>query len=117
MKAEMTFGLTDGRPDIMPNFPDEEPEGWTVTVRFPVEEVERCTQGLVKAIGNHKLPVFVKRRSLGARFFSWPWRPWHNVKVWGSSGRIAMFEKDVDDERVKFTAHGEGKLDVRTARR
>ncbi len=108
----------NGRPELMPNFPDEEPEGWTDTVRFPVEEVERCTQGLVDAIGHGPGPqVFVKRQTLAARFFSLPWLPWRNVKVWESTGRVAMFEKDVDDERVKFTVHGEGRLNVRTARR
>jgi hypothetical protein len=104
-----------GRPDIMPAYPEEENASWRVALRFPVEKEQDALRRLC-SLPLPGQPVAIKPRSWGARLFSWPWKPHHNVRAWISTGEIDFFEKDADDERVKFTVYGKGGIEVETAR-
>ncbi len=98
----------------MPSLP-EEPESWFQTFTFPIEDKAEAQARLVK-LPLAGQPVAIKPRSWFERLFSWPWRPWHNSKVWTGTGEVDAFDIKADDEVVRFKVRGTGRLNVGTAR-
>ncbi len=102
------------QPHLMPPIPEDN-AGWFQTFVFPIADREEAQARLVKLPGPGQ-HIAVKRRSWPRRLFSWPWRPWHNSKVWWSTGEVDSFDISADDETVRFKVRGTGRLDVGTAR-
>lgn len=103
----------NGHPDIIA-FPNE-PESWFQVFAFPAEDRKEA-QARLMALPPPGQPIAIKSRSWAARLFSWPWRPHHNARVWEATGEVTGFDIETDDERVRFRVHGEGRLEVGTAR-
>ena len=95
--------------------PWSEPEGWVHTWAFPVDEAADALPRLCK-LPPPGAPIAIKPRPWLVRLFSWPWKPWHNARIWWATGEVALFEKEADDERVRFKVFGDGRLKDRTGR-
>ena len=95
--------------------PWNEPEGWVHTWSFPSADAPEALARLCK-LPLPGVPIAVKPRPWLVRLFSWPWKPWHNARIWTATGEISFFRKEGDDERVRFKVFGDGTLRERTGR-
>ena len=105
-------------PDVIPLRPHEQEEenaGWTLACEFMPDEADEAVWRVCK-LPRPGMPVFQKPRSWLERLFSWPWRPWHNVRVWISTGPVATAHFNTTVQRTTITAMGEGRITESTAR-
>ena len=106
------------RPDVLefpPHIQEEEAAGWTLACEFTPQEGPEAIARVCKLPlpGN---PVFQKRIPWDVRLFSWPWRPWHNVRVWIATGTVATADFQKTAQRTTITAMGSGRITESTAK-
>ena len=105
-------------PDVIelhPHLQEEENAGWTLACEFTPDEAQAAVDRVCK-LPRPGSPVFVKTRPWWERLFSRPWRPWHKVRVWISTGKIATVDFAKTAQRTTITAMGEGRITESTAR-
>ena len=101
--------------EFPPHLQEEEAAGWTLSCEFTPQEGPGAMARICK-LPKPGEPVFLKRRPWDLRLFSWPWKPWHNVRVWIATGSVQWAEKDQTVQRTTITASGEGIIQMSTAR-
>lgn len=102
-------------PPRAPHIQEEEAAGWTLACEFTPQEGPEAMVRICK-LPKPGTPVFLKSRSWIERLFSWPWRPWHNVRVWVATGTVQWAEQDRTAQRTTITASGEGRITEGTAK-